>query len=607
MTGFPLRFVTSVAFISGLLAQTPTQAPVFPGATGSSAAPRQPASSAATIKVITRLVVLNVVVHDRHGHQVGDLSKADFEVTDAGRRPTVSVFTVNRLAPEPSGTSSAQTLPRNMATNRPLTQAGEPASVTVVLIDQYNTDLIEQADAKRGVIRFLRTPESNNRIALYTLSSKGFGIVHDFTNNAASLRAAMAKTTPNWSRDLQGSNPGAANTGDEHIDRLVDESNTLMSEFFGNDRIGNTCAAFKALAEHLSGIPGRKNLVWITGGIPEELLGQLDAVRRFPGGNGSTMEGQSPGRSGQSNQGVNATIGGGRQYLASYIDEVSRALNNANVAIYPVDTHGVQTPAFTDASSQLNIDRRTLPPPNFASPAKDHDTITMDHLAQMTGGKAFYNTNGIAEAIRSAIDDSSMTYTLGYYVSDSEWDNRYHKVKVSVRRPGMNVRTKQGYLAQDRPTPTGAQVEDALKKAVWSPLDSTRLFVAARVDPSSTLPNASRFSFAITPSELNFRQENGRYMGALDLLVIQHGKRGEQVTEPKKTINLAFAPERYQLMLQNGMVLTEDLTIQPDTVAVRIIVLDRASGATGSVSMAIHPEDKSGTKVVPPVGQTTPK
>jgi hypothetical protein len=225
----------------------------------------------------------------------------------------------------------------------------------------------------------------------------------------------------------------------------------------------------------------------------------------------------------------------------------------------------------------------------------------------MTGGKAFYNTNGIAEAVRSAIDDSSVTYTLGYYVSDSEWDNRYHKLRVTVNRSGVNVRTKQGYLAQDRPTPTNAQIGDALKKAAWSPLDSTRLSVAARVDPSSTLPNASRFLFAIAPSEIYLRQENGRYMGELDLLVIQHRKGGKQATEPQKAITLALTPERYRFTLQNGIVLTEDLTIHVDTVAVRIIVLDRTSGATGSVTMAINPEDKSGTMVIPSVGQTTPK
>jgi VWFA-related protein len=550
--------------------------------------------------------VLNVLVHDRTGHPVGDLSKSDFEVTDAGRRQTVSVFTVNRLALEPSGTSLPKTLPRNIATNRPLTQVAEPASVTVVVIDQYNTELIDQVHVKREVIKFLRTLESNHLVALYTLNSKGFGIVHDFTDNAASLQAGMAKTAPHLSRDQQAANVDAANTGDEHIDQMMDESNTLMSEFFSRNRILNTCAAFKSLADHLSGIPGRKNLVWITGGVPEELLRRL--MKSFPGSDGNTMEGQSqsPGRGGQNKQEVNATRDGAEQSFASYIDEVGQALNNANVAIYPVDARGVQTPPFTKASKNFKMDGVTHGLPDSAFRVGDQNTTTMEYLARMTGGKAFYNTNGIAEAVRSAIDDSSVSYTLGYYVSASEWDNRYHKLKVTVSRSGINVRTKQGYLAQDRPTPTSAQIEDTLKKAVWSPLDSTRLSVAARVDPSSTLPNASRFSFAIVPSEMNLRQENGRYMGELDLLVIQHRKGGEHATEPQKTITLALTPERYQLMLQNGMVLTKDLTMHADTVAVRIIVLDRASGATGSVTMTIDPEDKSGTNEIAPAGQTTP-
>lgn len=584
MTGFPLRFATSVVLVSGLLAQAPAQAPTASGTTGSSALPSQPASNAATIKVTARLVVLNVSVHDRHGHPAGDLSKADFEVTDAGHRQTVSVFTVNRLALERSSASFAKTLPRNIAANRPLTEEGVPASVTVVVIDQYNTDLIDQANAKREVIRFLRTPKTNNRIALYTLTSKGFGIVHDFTDNAASVSTALAKTTPHFSRDLQGVNPGAAKTGDQHVDQMMDDSNTLMWEFFSRDRILNTCAAFKSMADHLSGIPGRKNLVWITGGLPDEVVGRLESL----------------GRSGHNKQEVNAPGEGSGQYFASYIDEVGQALNSANVAIYPVDAHGIQTPAFVDASSPVKIDPQRHNMPDLKFYEINQGATAMEYLAHMTGGKAFYNTNGIAEAVRSAIDDSSVTYTLGYYVSDSEWDSRYHKVKVTVSRSGMNVRTKQGYLAQDRPTPTSPQIQDALEKAVWSPLDSTRLFIAARIDPSSTLPNASRFSVAITPAEMNLRQENGRYMGELDLLVIQHREGGAQAAEPKKTIAFALTAERYQRILQNGMVLTEDVAIHPDTVAVRIIVLERASGATGSVTMAINPEDKSGSTAIPP-------
>jgi hypothetical protein len=62
----------------------------------------------------------------------------------------------------------------------------------------------------------------------------------------------------------------------------------------------------------------------------------------------------------------------------------------------------------------------------------------------------------------------------------------------------------------------------------------------------------------IFPSEFTLRQENGRYTGALDLLVIQLRKGGERSAEPKKTIDLKLTPQRYQLMLQNGMILLKN-------------------------------------------------
>jgi hypothetical protein len=119
--------------------------------------------------------------------------------------------------------------------------------------------------------------------------------------------------------------------------------------------------------------------------------------------------------------------------------------------------------------------------------------MTMDSVASLRGGKAFHDANDLAEAVRKAIDDSSVTYTLGYYVPNSEWDNTYHKIKVAVNRSGMNVRTKKGYLAQDKPIPTGAQLEDMLKKTVWSPLDSTRLAITARIDLARSSPMRAGF------------------------------------------------------------------------------------------------------------------
>src|SRR5579884_3244860 len=96
-------------------------------------------SPAPTLTVTTRLVQINVLVHDHHGRPIGDLTKDDFVVTDQGKPQTISLFTVDkRLATPPGSAASSRVMARNVVTNRPTQTAGQ-GSVTVLLLDFYNT------------------------------------------------------------------------------------------------------------------------------------------------------------------------------------------------------------------------------------------------------------------------------------------------------------------------------------------------------------------------------------------------------------------------------------------------------------------------------------
>ena len=118
--------------------------------------------------------------------------------------------------------------------------------MTAVLIDTYNTKLTDQGYANRQLVKFLKKVRPGDRIAIYTLNSTGFAIVHDFTNNAEGLRAAIAKTAPRPSPELEGSAFDPANTGNGQLDAMLDESNRAMSNFFTRDRIVNTCVSLKS-------------------------------------------------------------------------------------------------------------------------------------------------------------------------------------------------------------------------------------------------------------------------------------------------------------------------------------------------------------------------
>jgi len=205
-------------------------------------------------------VLVNVLVHDHHGNPITDLTKDDFELTDAGKLKKIGVFAVDQIGASVADTKTPAVLPRNVFSNRP-----------------------------------------------------GFGIVHDFSNNAAALEAAVCQTRPAFSHQLDGSDPAPSNAGNDNLDANIDGSNAIVSNFFTRNRIVNTCESFKALAEHLGGIPGRKNLVWLTGSVPISIgFGDpADIQRAKEKAGGAAAE---------------------QEMFAQYIDEATRALNTANVA-----------------------------------------------------------------------------------------------------------------------------------------------------------------------------------------------------------------------------------------------------------------------------------
>jgi hypothetical protein len=213
----------------------------------------------------------------------------------------------------------------------------------------------------------------------------------------------------------------------------------------------------------------------------------------------------------------------------------------------------------------------------------------MNILADRTGGRAFYNTNDIQGSIRRAIDDSRVTYVLGYYPSHGKWDGKFREIQVQVSRPGLHMRFRRGYFAWPDAPLNPKQREALLHETVSSPLGATRVGLTVRVKPVD-VPGARtlKTELQIYARDITLEPQGDRWVGGVDLLYVQQGPDGRDVTGETKTLNMRLTRETYERALKDGLIWTRDLSLADGAAQLRIVVRDLASGAIGSVNIPLN-------------------
>src|SRR5690348_13304697 len=380
-----------------------------------------------SIKVESRIVVVDVVVTDKQGQSVPSLSKDDFHVFEEGSPQIVTSFEEHKGS-APSAVKSPP-MPPNVFTNFPTSRGAD--SVNVLLLDLLNTQPQNQEFVRQQVIKYLGEVPPGTRLAVFALSShlriiRGF--TTDFSGISAMLEDKKLGVTPELSRNLQ---TDANQYSDAEILRQMRKSQAAPSAIDAvgsfqrdeaaertNSRIELTLQAFQQISRYLSAIPARKNLIWFSDNFP---------ISFFPDPRGRVPRNQD------------------------HIQKTADMLTAAKVAIYPVSALGVLGDPTFDAS-KLAGSRRELEARLSAN------QIAMETLAQETGGRAFYSTNALGDAVKDAVSNGSHYYTLAYSPANNKNDGRFRRIQVRASEEGYKLFYRSGYYA-DKPLPEPAAEE----------------------------------------------------------------------------------------------------------------------------------------------------
>lgn len=513
-----------------------------------------------TFRASVRLVETSVLVHARSGQPVADLSAADFRIYEDGLEQKIEVFTMEterRSAASSIAAPAPATPPLpGVFTNRVAERI--TGGVTVILFDRLNSSMEDQKYARDQLIRFLATIDPAERIALYVLESDAVTVLHDFTSNASQLIAVVNRYLGSTSVELVRSAETAAEfelTGVAAVDAdtaaWLQRTAETVSETFLRRRVDLTTTALVNVANHLAGIPGRKNLVWVSGAFPFEVA-----------------------------------TAHGPEIMDRQVSRATRAINHADVAVYPVDIRGLM-PALDPTKATATVAVGARPTPVFTTIATTRpNQDSMEKIAADTGGRAFLNANAIGRAVGRAMDDSRVSYVLGYYSSRPEGDFKFRKIDVKVNRNGLDVRHRKGYFALP-PAPRDAKTRlTALERVMQSPIVASAIALTAQIDRAAA--NKATVVVRVDPAALTWDDGKDVREAAMDVVISQSTPDGKYFLIKETTVNLTADPERYKAMVEDGLTLSSEFTQRSDAYRLHVVVSDVASQSVGSLIIPIR-------------------
>src|SRR5258708_2087159 len=260
--------------------------------------------------------------------------------------------------------------------------------------------------------------------------------------------------------------------------------------------------------------------------------------------------------------------------------------------MYPIDARGLVPPSMFDASNSGrdrlggSLSRRGRMASAISTESAELQNVhgAMQEMADRTGGRAFYNNNGIDAAIRKSIEDGSTYYTLAYYPENKNWNGKFRKIHVKVNRSGVKLRYRLGYYAVDPAlfAEKNQKQQDsafALALSPDSPIATGLPFHALVIPPLEATPKTVRVNFGVDPHAISFEKSpDGLQHATLECTVQAFSAKGKLVRGEITTIKAALKPETFSRVMEDTFPCQQAIDLEPGTYYLRLEVRDSRTG-----------------------------
>src|SRR5690242_4142903 len=452
------------------------------------------------VKITTNLVQVDVVV-TKDGKPVPNLTAADFEIYEDGKRQAITSFSyVSNVATSAAPVKSAETK-GGAFVPPPAVKPNVARRTMAIVVDDLGLSAESMASVRRSVRKFVAEQMQPDDLVAILRTGTQVGALQQFTNDKRLLNRAVDQLRWNLCTRV-GIN----------VFRAVGQMPYEGCPF----AYRNTLASLRTIVEAMGELPGRKSLILMSDSVPiqnQELQpSEYEGVR---GGSGDDWV-----------------------YRRGLSKVAEQAIRNS-VVIYSVDTQGLQVLGPTAADSFRGDIRAAGPQMQnvLATRARllQDNRAGSDMLARQTGGFQIRNSNDFG--LDRIMEDQSGHYLLGYRPTDETFNKRFHHIKAKLKKSGLNVRTRNGFYGVSEedvklrlPSP-----QRATNLALMSPLRAQQLEfeLASFFTNDKTQGSFIRSFIYLDAANLNFKPVADRQETSLEIHGVVFGDNGipvEQVT-----------------------------------------------------------------------------
>lgn len=519
--------------------------------------PQQPRDSRAVIRAFTDLVLIDVHVTDRAGKPVKGLPLEKFTVLEDGKTQKISSFDYSDIETiETAAAADEKPVVISLgavAAPEKVREAVRDRRMIVLYFDLTSMQPDEVLRANEAALRYLREQMTPADLVAVLAFGNRLGVLANFTNDRALLERAVARLRPGKDSHLAGGAEAAAPEGEEAVSEDTGAAFTPDETEFNIFNTDRKLAALQGVAEMLRGIPGRKSVIHLTGGVTQ---------------------------TGQENR--------------SQLRAATDAANRANVSLYTVDVRGLAASVPGGSASEGSAAGTAM----FSGAAVFRQTSlrqdsreTLATLASDTGGRSFFDLGDFSKAFEKVQEDASGYYLLGYSSANPLKDGRWRNVKVRVDAPGVKIRHREGYYAaKEYGVYTAEDRERQLEEAMRAEHPRVEFPIALETaafrlnDNEIFVPIAAK----LASSALEWASKRGRHEAEFEFAVeVRDEGSGRSVAALRDTVKVKLGEERFQQVAQRSIVYQGGVILGPGIYRLKFLARENETGSIGTFEQGL--------------------